>query len=94
MSASAAPMSSTSWDDLDGGTDCACRAIHLAAPGPAGRLRVLRALGRLVGLSGQVLRGFTVEAEPTSLYRDLHATAAAASMPSPRRSAPGSRRRT
>jgi Xaa-Pro dipeptidase len=28
--------------------------------------------------SGQVLRGFTVEAEPTSLYRDLHATAAAA----------------
>ena len=25
--------------------------------------------------SGQVLRGFTVEAEPTSLYRDLHATA-------------------
>jgi len=28
--------------------------------------------------SGQVLRGFTVEAEPTSLYRDLHATAQAA----------------
>jgi Xaa-Pro aminopeptidase len=28
--------------------------------------------------SGQVLRGFTVEAEPTSLYRDLHATAVAA----------------
>jgi Xaa-Pro dipeptidase len=28
--------------------------------------------------SGQVLRGFTVEAEPTQLYRDLHATAAAA----------------
>jgi Xaa-Pro dipeptidase len=28
--------------------------------------------------SGQVLRGFTVEAEPTSLYRDLHTTAAAA----------------
>ena len=28
--------------------------------------------------SGQVLRGFSVEAEPTSLYRDLHATAAAA----------------
>jgi len=28
--------------------------------------------------SGQVLRGFTVEAEPTSLYRDLHATAEAA----------------
>jgi Xaa-Pro aminopeptidase len=28
--------------------------------------------------SGQVLRGFTVEAEPTSLYRDLHATATAA----------------
>jgi Xaa-Pro aminopeptidase len=28
--------------------------------------------------SGQVLRGFTVDAEPTSLYRDLHATAAAA----------------
>jgi Xaa-Pro dipeptidase len=28
--------------------------------------------------SGQVLRGFTVEAEPTPLYRDLHATAAAA----------------
>lgn len=28
--------------------------------------------------SGQVLRGFAVEAEPTSLYRDLHATAAAA----------------
>ena len=28
--------------------------------------------------SGQVLRGFTVETEPTSLYRDLHATAAAA----------------
>jgi Xaa-Pro dipeptidase len=28
--------------------------------------------------SGQVLRGFTVEAEPTALYRDLHATAAAA----------------
>jgi Xaa-Pro aminopeptidase len=27
---------------------------------------------------GQVLRGFTVDAEPTSLYRDLHATAAAA----------------
>jgi len=25
--------------------------------------------------SGQVLRGFSVEAEPTSLYRDLHATA-------------------
>jgi Xaa-Pro dipeptidase len=25
--------------------------------------------------SGQVLRGFTVEAEPTSLYRDLHAAA-------------------
>ena len=25
--------------------------------------------------SGQVLRGFTVEAEPTPLYRDLHATA-------------------
>jgi Xaa-Pro dipeptidase len=28
--------------------------------------------------SGQVLRGFTVEAEPTSLYRDLHETAQAA----------------
>jgi Xaa-Pro aminopeptidase len=28
--------------------------------------------------SGQVLRGFTVEAEPTPLYRDLHATATAA----------------
>jgi Xaa-Pro aminopeptidase len=28
--------------------------------------------------SGQVLRGFTVEAEPTQLYKDLHATAAAA----------------
>jgi Xaa-Pro dipeptidase len=28
--------------------------------------------------SGQVLRGFSVEAEPTPLYRDLHATAAAA----------------
>ena len=28
--------------------------------------------------SGQLLRGFSVEAEPTSLYRDLHATAAAA----------------
>ena len=28
--------------------------------------------------SGQVLRGFTVEAEPTALYRDLHATAYAA----------------
>jgi Xaa-Pro aminopeptidase len=28
--------------------------------------------------SGQVLRGFTVEAEPTPLYRDLHATAEAA----------------
>jgi Xaa-Pro dipeptidase len=28
--------------------------------------------------SGQVLRGFTVEAEPNSLYRDLHATAVAA----------------
>ncbi len=28
--------------------------------------------------SGQVLRGFTVEAEPTSLYRDLHAAACAA----------------
>jgi Xaa-Pro aminopeptidase len=28
--------------------------------------------------SGQVLRGFTVEAEPTPLYRDLHATAVAA----------------
>jgi Xaa-Pro dipeptidase len=27
---------------------------------------------------GQVLRGLTVEAEPTSLYRDLHATAVAA----------------
>ena len=27
---------------------------------------------------GQVLRGFAVEAEPTSLYRDLHATAVAA----------------
>ena len=28
--------------------------------------------------SGQVLRGFTVEVEPTQLYRDLHATAVAA----------------
>jgi Xaa-Pro aminopeptidase len=28
--------------------------------------------------SGQVLRGFTVDAEPTSLYRDLHAAAYAA----------------
>ena len=28
--------------------------------------------------SGQVLRGFTVEAQPTPLYRDLHATAVAA----------------
>jgi Xaa-Pro aminopeptidase len=28
--------------------------------------------------SGQVLRGFSVEAEPTPLYRDLHATAVAA----------------
>jgi Xaa-Pro aminopeptidase len=28
--------------------------------------------------AGQVLRGFSVEAEPTSLYRDLHATAVAA----------------
>jgi Xaa-Pro aminopeptidase len=28
--------------------------------------------------SGQVLRGFTVEAEPTSLYRDLHNTAMSA----------------
>ncbi len=28
--------------------------------------------------SGQVLRGLTVEAEPTALYRDLHATAVAA----------------
>ena len=28
--------------------------------------------------SGQVLRGFTVETEPTPLYRDLHATAEAA----------------
>jgi Xaa-Pro dipeptidase len=27
---------------------------------------------------GQVLRGFTIDAEPTSLYRDLHATATAA----------------
>jgi Xaa-Pro dipeptidase len=27
---------------------------------------------------GQVLRGFTVDTEPTSLYRDLHATTAAA----------------
>ena len=30
------------------------------------------------GYSGQVLRSFTVEAEPTRLYRDLHATAEAA----------------
>jgi Xaa-Pro aminopeptidase len=29
------------------------------------------------GYSGQVLRTFTVEAEPTQLYRDLHATAEA-----------------
>jgi Xaa-Pro dipeptidase len=28
--------------------------------------------------SGQVLRGFTVDAEPSALYRDLHATAIAA----------------
>jgi Xaa-Pro dipeptidase len=28
--------------------------------------------------SGQVLRGFTVDADPTPLYRDLHATAVAA----------------
>src|SRR4029077_1412467 len=28
--------------------------------------------------SGQLQRGFTVEAEPTTLYRDLHATAVAA----------------
>jgi Xaa-Pro dipeptidase len=28
--------------------------------------------------SGQVLRGFTVEAQPSSLYQDLHATAVAA----------------
>ena len=28
--------------------------------------------------SGQVLRGFTVDAEPSQLYRDLHATAATA----------------
>jgi Xaa-Pro aminopeptidase len=30
------------------------------------------------GYSGQVLRSFTIEAEPTPLYRDLHATAEAA----------------
>jgi Xaa-Pro aminopeptidase len=30
------------------------------------------------GYSGQVLRSFTVESEPTPLYRDLHATAEAA----------------
>jgi Xaa-Pro aminopeptidase len=29
------------------------------------------------GYSGQVLRTFTIEAEPTQLYRDLHATAEA-----------------
>jgi Xaa-Pro aminopeptidase len=29
------------------------------------------------GYSGQVLRSFTIEAEPTQLYRDLHATAEA-----------------
>ena len=30
------------------------------------------------GYSGQVLRGFTVDEQPTPLYRDLHATAVAA----------------
>jgi Xaa-Pro dipeptidase len=39
--------------------------------------------------SGQVLRGFTVEAEPSSLYRDLHATAVAAYQSITRAIAPG-----
>jgi Xaa-Pro dipeptidase len=39
--------------------------------------------------SGQVLRGFTVEAEPSPLYRDLHATAVAAYDAITRAIAPG-----
>jgi Xaa-Pro dipeptidase len=39
--------------------------------------------------SGQVLRGFTVDAEPTPLYRDLHATALAAFQSITKAIAPG-----
>jgi len=39
--------------------------------------------------SGQVLRGFTVEAEPSALYRDLHATAVAAFQAITKAIAPG-----
>jgi Xaa-Pro dipeptidase len=39
--------------------------------------------------SGQVLRGFTVEAEPSALYRDLHETAVAAFQAITKAIAPG-----
>jgi Xaa-Pro dipeptidase len=39
--------------------------------------------------SGQVLRGFTVEAEPSELYRDLHETAVAAFQAITKATAPG-----
>ena len=65
--------------DLDGETRLLCAAPVSGKPHDScGRRRVLRNQRELLGISGKVLRTFTVAADPTPLYRDLYATAEAA----------------
>jgi Xaa-Pro dipeptidase len=54
------------------------RQIAATRPIEAGDVVFCEISGAFRGYSGQVLRSFTVEADPTPLYRDLHATAQAA----------------
>ena len=53
-------------------------AVHVPAQDCGGDFVFCELSAAWWDYSGQVLRGFTVEAEPRALYRDLHATAVAA----------------
>lgn len=54
------------------------RQVPTTRPIEAGDIVFCEISGAFRGYSGQVLRSFTVAADPTPLYRDLHDTAAAA----------------
>lgn len=66
---------STPMDD----PDCRVpRQVPTTRPVEAGDIVFCEISGAFRGYSGQVLRSFTVAADPTPLYRDLHDTASAA----------------
>lgn len=66
-----------------GATSMASPSVHVPLQFPSqrrlgpGDIVVCELSAAFWGYSGQVLRTFTVEAEPTSLYQELHATAEA-----------------